>query len=141
MINQLFKANHIFKQMLFQLIEFVIITSFDLMKANKTRWKQTKQKTKYHILQRNTFITSTYFTQEQNCNKKSKIYTVKIVSAKVYTVSIFVEFAGTSHQRINILRELSLLAKELRSASLLLKRIVNPFAKAISSKYIANLWN
>lgn len=140
----MFKANHIFKQMLFQLIEFVIITSFDLnnkKKANKTRWKQTKQKTKYHILQRNTFITSTYFTQEQNCNKKSKIYTVKIVSAKVYTVSIFVECAGTSHQRINILRELSSLAKELRSASLLLKRIVNPFAKAISSKYIANLWN
>lgn len=140
----MFKANHIFKQMLFQLIEFVIITSFDLnnkKKANKTRWKQTKQKTKYHILQRNTFITSTYFTQEQNCNKKSKINTVKIVSAKVYTVSIFVEFAGTSHQRINILRELSSLAKELRSASLLLKRIVNPFAKAISSKYIANLWN
>lgn len=128
--------------MLFQLIEFVIITSFDL----NNKKKQTKQdENKQNKKQNTIFCKEIHLLQvrilpkNKIAKKKSKIYTVKIVLAKVYTVSIFVEFAGTSHQRINILRELSSLAKELRSASLLLKRIVNPFAKAISSKYIANL--
>lgn len=51
MINQLFKANHIFKQMLFQLIEFVIITSFDLNnKKKQTKQDENKQNKKQNTI-------------------------------------------------------------------------------------------
>lgn len=51
MINQLFKANHIFKQMLFQLNEFVIITSFDLNnKKKQTKQDENKQNKKQNTI-------------------------------------------------------------------------------------------